>query len=431
MSERSLSLLAYNIFRNDRVGKPGGGVLLAVKEHIKCREIINKTTHKNEIIAVQIETLLYKSILISSIYVAPTAKIDMNIFQELYNINNNCIIVGDLNATLSEMGSTKTNARGKQLQELLNECIIDCVDDDRSQPLLSFITNVETHPTISTINGYKPLTFDIQIGTEPKPTSPRLSLNFKEAKWTKFRFKLDQQLMLLNIDTSLNAALNIEEHSTFITNSIMLATKEAVPTPTPTSKSYPLSEASKSLITLKHQAYRRWKRTGDNTDKRQYYNSKILLTNSLRNDRRDNFNNLMSSLCHKKMYSDKVWLTVRKFHSKRSEQTFTCNMTYNNTTATSDKGKADLFADYFENDVYSYTDDTLPFHDQVTSQASNIKKKSITSLNTPKWKQITIEEVKYHIKQLRNSSAGPDNIHNRCLKNSSELLIQHLTKLFN
>ncbi|CAF5189181.1 unnamed protein product, partial [Rotaria magnacalcarata] len=232
-----------------------------------CREIINKTTHKNEIIAVQIETLLYKSILISSIYVAPTAKIDMNIFQELYNINNNCIIVGDLNATLSEMGSTKTNARGKQLQELLNECIIDCVDDDRSQPLLSFITNVETHPTISTINGYKPLTFDIQIGTEPKPTSPRLSLNFKEAKWTKFRFKLDQQLMLLNIDTSLNAALNIEEHSTFITNSIMLATKEAVPTPTPTSKSYPLSEASKSLITLKHQAYRRWKRTGDNTDK--------------------------------------------------------------------------------------------------------------------------------------------------------------------
>ncbi|CAF5082302.1 unnamed protein product, partial [Rotaria socialis] len=63
------------------------------------------------------------------------------------------------------MGSTKTNARGKQLQELLNEGIIDCVDDDSttfekneyeakldwilgSQPLLSFITNVEAHPTI-------------------------------------------------------------------------------------------------------------------------------------------------------------------------------------------------------------------------------------------------------------------------------------------
>ncbi|CAF4287848.1 unnamed protein product, partial [Rotaria magnacalcarata] len=138
------------------------------------------------------------------------------------------------------MGSTKTNARGKQLQQLLNEGIIDCVDDDRSQPLLSFITNVETHPTIGTINGHKPLTFDVQIGAGPKPTSPRLSLNFKEAKWTKFRSKLDQQLMLCNNDTCLNAALNIEEHSTFITNSIMLATKEVVPTPTQTSKSCPL-----------------------------------------------------------------------------------------------------------------------------------------------------------------------------------------------
>ncbi|CAF4937555.1 unnamed protein product, partial [Rotaria magnacalcarata] len=38
--------------------------------------------------------------------------------------------------------------------------------------------------------------------------------------------------MLWNNDTSSNAALNIEEHSTFIANSIMLATKEAVPTST-------------------------------------------------------------------------------------------------------------------------------------------------------------------------------------------------------
>ncbi|CAF4858255.1 unnamed protein product, partial [Rotaria magnacalcarata] len=51
------------------------------------------------------------------------------------------------------MGSTKTNARGKQLQQLLNEDWIL-----GSQPLRSSITNVETHPTIGTINGHKPLT---------------------------------------------------------------------------------------------------------------------------------------------------------------------------------------------------------------------------------------------------------------------------------
>jgi exonuclease III len=129
-SERPFFLMGYNIFRNDRVGKNGGGVLLAVKHHIKCREILNKTSRMNELIAVEIETQSLKSILISSIYVPPTAKIDINTFNKLYNINNNCIILGDLNATLYNMGSAKANARGKQLQELLTEGYIDCVDDD-------------------------------------------------------------------------------------------------------------------------------------------------------------------------------------------------------------------------------------------------------------------------------------------------------------
>ncbi|CAF3387287.1 unnamed protein product [Rotaria socialis] len=116
--------------KNDRVGKPGGGVLGAVKPHLECREMMNRTIHKNEIVAVQIEMQLYKSMLISSIYVPPTAKIGMNIFQDLYNINNNCIIVGDRNATLYEIGLANTDARGKQLQELLNESLIEYVDDD-------------------------------------------------------------------------------------------------------------------------------------------------------------------------------------------------------------------------------------------------------------------------------------------------------------
>jgi len=441
-------MMGYNIFRNDRVGKPGGGVLLAVKQHIKCREILNKTTLMNETIAVEIQTQSLKSILISSIYVAPTVEIDINIFNELYNINNNCIIVGDLNAKLYHMGSAKTNARGIQLIELLKEGSFDCIDDDMatyerndyqvkldwilgSQPLLSFISNVETHPTIGPLCGHKPLTFDISIGAEPKPTSPRISLNFKAAKWGMFRSKLDEQLMLWDNNCSLDSALNIEEYTSFITNSILLATKEAIPPSKQTNTSYTISEASKSLIKQKHQAYRKWKKTGDNMEKHQYYICKVLLTNSLRNDKRDNLNKLMSSLCQNRMYSDKVWFTVRKFHNKRIKQTYASIMKYNNTTATSDKEKADLFADYFENEVYSLTADTLPFHDQVTNQTNNIKNNNKTSLNTTKWKQITTKEVKCHIKQLRNSSTGPDNIHNRCLKNSSKLLVRHLTELFN
>ena len=131
------------------------------------------------------------------------------------------------------------------------------------------------------------------------------------------------------------------------------------------------------------------------------------------------------------MYSDSVWLTIRKFHSKPIKQTYATTMKYNNIIATTDREKADLFADYFEKEVYFQSPDSLPFHDQVTNQANNIKNRFITSSNITKWTQITPEEVKCHIKQLRNSSTGPDNIHNRCLKKYSELLIQHLSNLFN
>ncbi len=44
--ERPFALKGYNIYRNDRAGKTCGGVLLAVKHHIKCTELFNETGEK-------------------------------------------------------------------------------------------------------------------------------------------------------------------------------------------------------------------------------------------------------------------------------------------------------------------------------------------------------------------------------------------------
>ncbi|CAF4351321.1 unnamed protein product, partial [Rotaria sordida] len=114
-----------------------------------------------------------------------------------------------------------------------------------SQPLLSFTSNVETHPPIGTSCGHKPLTFDISIGAESKPASPRISFNFKAAKWSKFRIKLDQQLMLWNNDRRLDSALDIEEYTSFITNSILVATQEAIPLSKQTNTRPMISEVTK------------------------------------------------------------------------------------------------------------------------------------------------------------------------------------------
>ncbi|CAF3026369.1 unnamed protein product, partial [Rotaria sp. Silwood2] len=313
------------------------------------------------------------------------------------------------------MGSKKTNAKGRQLQELLNEGFLNCIEDDSptyernnyeekidwilaNQPLISYITNVETHPPFGSLSGHKPLTFEITLGAEPKPTSPRISYNFQEVKWAKFRQKVDEHLMLWNNTRLLNTTADIEEYKSFITDSITLATQQTIPTSKQINSRYAPSEATKRLIKFKHQAYRRWKKNGDDYEKKQYYISKVLLSNSLRNDRKNNFNKLMSSLCQKKMYSASVWFTVRKFYNKRVKQTYPKMMKYINTTATTDYEKANLFADYFQNEVYFKPPDTLPFHEQVTRQTYNIKDKIKNTSSTNYWKEITIKEVKWNIK---------------------------------
>ena len=440
-------LKGYNVYRNDREKKLGGGVLLAVKENINSQIVFNKTIDNNESIAVEIKTKSYGKILVVSLYVPPTAKINPGVIQDLHRINNDCIIMGDLNAALQSMGSRKTNSRGRQLLDIINEGYIYCIDDNNttfernqyeekldwvlaSQPLLTFISDYEVHPMLGLSSGHKPITFNLPIGAEDKPASPRLSYNFKTADWSRYRAKLDEKLKRWNVTQSSNT-VDIEEYAKFITNSLTTATQETIRLSTHRNPTYTISEATKRLIQLKHQSYRRWKKTGAIDDKQRYYNNKVLLANSLRNDRRSYYKQLMSSLCNKQMYSDAVWLTVRKFHNKRIKQSYSGTMEYNNEKAVTNAEKADLFAEYFEKEVYFEAEDSLPYHHYITNQTNNIRQSMIKHIGPTGWNEITPNEVKLHIKQLRNSSTGQDNVHNRCLKNYTELLIKHHTILFN
>ena len=101
-------------------------------------------------------------------------------------------------------------------------------------------------------------------------------------------------------------------------------------------------------------------------------------------------------------------------------------MEYNSIIATTDKEK-----EYFENEVYSRVSDSTPFHQQVTRQTLSIRNRTTLGPTNPEREPITVYEVKFYIKQLKNSSTGPDNNHNRCLKYYTQLFLHHITNLFN
>ena len=187
-----------------------------------------------------------------------------------------------------------------------------------------------------------------------------------------------------------------------------------------------ISPITKRLITIRHQLYRNWKKHG--TGKIEYYRARDQLELSLRNDRIARLQRTIHALTTKKMNTGKVWALIRKYHNKRIKQQFTSTLSYHQTSANTDAEKANLFATYFETDVYSSVPDTSPFQVHVSEIVKKIKQsKNNPSFINQDFPLITVKELKSILKYLPNSAPGPDNVHNRCLRNFTSSLIRSFT----
>jgi hypothetical protein len=207
---QKFNLPNFSLFRFDRLDRKGGGVIIAVKDTIRCHEVINKSDKSNEIVAVNIE-LKGKLHLFASIYTPPQEKLNLELFEQIYQLNNNSIVLGDLNAANETLGSNKTNSKGRQLAKLLEDNTFSAVAEPlvtyernnysekldwilATQPTFQFISNVQVHAPLGTSTGHLPLTFDLDLHPDSKPLSPRLSFCFSRANWNIYRRELNARL---------------------------------------------------------------------------------------------------------------------------------------------------------------------------------------------------------------------------------------------
>ncbi|CAF1164905.1 unnamed protein product [Adineta steineri] len=364
-------------YKDEIFNRFGGGVLLAIRKEISCYEVFSQNIDNNECVAVQISTQS-GTLLICSLYIPPQIKISSRLFDQLLNINNNCLIMGDLNAASTLLGSRKTNSKGIQLQDLLNNTAFSCIDDNittyernnyeekldwilATRPIIFCINNVNTHMLLDTVSGHKPLTFDLMIMGDDKPPSPRIQFSFKLANWSLYRHILNEKLMQWDVNRKIVSTNDIDEYTTFISESIVAAARSAIP-----------------------------------------------------------------------QSSGKVWALIRKYHNKRIKQKITSVLKYEQFEANSDLEKANMFATYFENDIYTSTPGTSALHIHVSEVVKKINKSiSTSSINSQSFQAITPKELKLILKQLPYSAPGPDNVHNRCLRNFTKSLIDHLLNLMN
>lgn len=175
---------------------------------------------------------------------------------------------------------------------------------------------METHPSLGCKEDHKPITFNLSLTADLKPKPPRLNFNFKLANWNIYRKKLNEYLNKIDLKQKLETREQIVTYADTLINSIISATKEAVPLADEKIRNIKVSKATKKLIEEKHKAYRKWRKTSTEMDKKHYYKTRELLSNSLRNDRIERLTTLMSTLSAKKMQSAKVWNTVTNFTTK-------------------------------------------------------------------------------------------------------------------
>ena len=108
--------------RKDRKLKTGGGVMILVKRGIEFEESVvgNYGTSNDH---AQINVVLEDStkVQIASVYCPPNKLLNKSLFKNIVKRNKNSIILGDLNAHSLLNGSDRTDTRGEQLAELIQE----------------------------------------------------------------------------------------------------------------------------------------------------------------------------------------------------------------------------------------------------------------------------------------------------------------------
>ncbi len=202
-----LQIPGYNIFRNDRVGCRGGGVMFYVKDNLKCNLLQWNCRHNLECIALKIVLSPQMSVTLIGMYRPPAAS---NIFyEELQVLLNECdmknevIVFGDLNINWLD----KTNRRrlkslldkfsftqlieGPTRLTALSETCIDLVftnKPERVQKSFNLVTGLSDHNLILfsrklSKNGFTCPSGRVEQMRIPKREIPNLTQALTNIKW--------------------------------------------------------------------------------------------------------------------------------------------------------------------------------------------------------------------------------------------------------
>ena len=112
--DKQFYLAGYDIIRRDR-DSPKGGLMMLLKHGVKYLPLPDLPNIECQTVEIATKS---GGLIIVHVYVSPTTEIDVNSYQNLFS-RPNTIIVGEFNANYKLWNSTKENARGRVIEQLL------------------------------------------------------------------------------------------------------------------------------------------------------------------------------------------------------------------------------------------------------------------------------------------------------------------------
>lgn len=419
--------------RTDRFNRPGGGVVVYVKDSFLLKRRSDLEIQGLEAVWVEIR-IHGKTLLLGGFYRPPKSNNDyFNLILEsvdrAYNTNiTDIVITGDFNYNMLSADASK-------LKELISQYnLIQTLTEpthftENSSSLIDlFLIRNEGNVLCSEVidpfipdqtRYHCPILLLLKFLRPQVKSTKRKIWNYAKADFNRYRTLLLES----NIENDIETNDNIEQNVESIFQVIKEASEQAIPHKIVTIRpqDHPwISCAIRKLIRKRKRAYKKYKRTSNLHYWNKYKRLRNTCVSEIRESKKSYYENLQRLLSTENINSKLFWKTSKQMLNLKSSSTKIPTLFLNGVSSENETDKANMLNDYFSSQtVINNQNKQIPFLDLVIESTLD----SII---------ISVQDVKDVLQNLDPYKAhGPNHISPYLLKEGASILSKSFTIIFN
>lgn len=450
-NNETIRIPQYRIHQKNTANTHTDGTAIAVK-HTIPHKIID--TFISDTLAVEINTTTGK-IIIATLYQPPARPyIPTPDFLQLFRRNIPVYMISDLNANHQCLGYRRSNNTGRQIYNLIQNHIIQHIGphfptytaaNTRTTPdiiLTNYRTHQNTHikPGPLTTSDHTPIILTISTSPIQIPIAKRPS--FVQANWENFKTEIENNI---NTNPFPNTATleEIDEEIESWYSKILTATRNNIPTTHNRTLPTPQHSHETKLIMTQYTALRTHAHIFGWT--RQHYNRYRALQNrlleSLINEGNLHWSQTIAQTATLYRKPETFWKKIKALSGNATPKPLYLIGPNNTRHYKEDEQEQlhrdvweEVFTDNGEEDDENTTNEVKDFlTDNIhrTFPYDTADENRLNNINNPITEEITLDEIKFHIKRMKKTCPGESGINKTILRHLPEAAIARLHKIFN